>query len=383
LGDKFKFSDYQTDLQNIGYASTGNQLLYNGMTGEQIESQIFVGVNYYMRLKHMVKDKINYRAQGPMNFLTRQSVHGRANDGGLRLGEMERDAVITHGMSTFLKRSFMDRADAYKMAVCNKTGLISIYNPEKNLMMSPCADGPLKFQMDVNSEEFTIDTTTRFGRSFSVLDIPYSFKLFLQEIQVMGIQTRIITDKNIDNVLSLSGTDNIVKLTKDIDISEVLAKHKGAIHKYANAYRKERMGLIHKGEKKKTTPKKKIVAKADKEDANDAEEEEQHMAYDIGELEGGGEGVGEGEAEDVTYTIEGQPVAIPESTFTPQIIMPNISSEIPPPMLQPTPQPTPTSTPTTDALSVLQVPKEEEKKEDEADSTGASSGNTKAIVVDI
>lgn len=381
VGDKLDLNDYQTDLQNIGYHSTGNQLLYNGMTGEQIESKIFVGVNYYMRLKHMVKDKINYRAQGPMNFLTRQSVHGRANDGGLRLGEMERDSIITHGMSTFLKKSFMDRADAYKIAVCNKTGLISIYNPEQNLMMSPCADGPLKFQMDVNSEEFTIDTTTRFGRSFSVLDIPYSFKLFLQEIQVMGVQTRIITDKNIDSVLSLSGTDNIVKLTKDLDISEVLRKHKGAIHKYANAYRKERMGLIHKSEKKK--PKKTVVAKADKED----EEDEQHLAYDVNELEGGEVVDGaDGIEENVTYKINGQPVAIPENTqFTPQLAMPTptSTSEIHQPMTQPS-DIDKQALPETNPLSVLHIPteSEENKKEDE-DSTGSSSGNTKAIVVDI
>jgi hypothetical protein len=404
------FEDYHTDLQNIGYHSSGNQLLYNGMTGEQIESQIFMGVNYYMRLKHMVKDKINYRAEGPMNFLTRQSVHGRANDGGLRLGEMERDSIVTHGLSTFLKKSFMDRADAYKMAVCNKTGLISIYNPSMNLMMSPCADGPLKFQMDVNTEEFTIDTATRFGRSFSIVDIPYSFKLFLQELQVMGIQTRIITDKNIDSVLSMSGTDNIIKLTKNTDLGQVLKTHRSSLHKYVDNYTKE----IKKGEtiagsgsgssvdKKGKKKKRKIVAKQD---------EPPKMLLSGGD----GEDV-EGEAteaedetpdEGVTYSIDGAPVDIPqaaEPTLTPaqeQLAFDSAEQTFYAPPATPTPTPTTTTTPTqssainenmststttsTSPLDVLKVPepKEEKEGEDEESANGMSGGSKKTIKVDI
>ena len=72
-------------LNNIGYNSTGNEILYSGETGEQLQAEIFIGPCYYMRLKHMVKDKINYRAQGPRTVLTRQTVQGRANDGGFVL----------------------------------------------------------------------------------------------------------------------------------------------------------------------------------------------------------------------------------------------------------------------------------------------------------
>ena len=140
-------------LTNIGYNSTGNELLYNGQTGHQMETQIFMGPTYYMRLKHMVKDKINYRAQGPRTVLTRQTVQGRANDGGLRIGEMERDGIIAHGAAKFLEESLMVRGDEYYMAVCNKSGTIAIYNETLNLFLSPMADGPIKFNESLEGIE--------------------------------------------------------------------------------------------------------------------------------------------------------------------------------------------------------------------------------------
>jgi DNA-directed RNA polymerase beta subunit len=115
-------------LTENGYHSSGNDILYNGQTGEQIQSEIFMGPTYYMRLKHMVKDKINYRALGPRTVLTRQTVQGRANDGGLRIGEMERDGLIAHGITNFLQESMLVRGDDYYMAICNKTGTVAIYN---------------------------------------------------------------------------------------------------------------------------------------------------------------------------------------------------------------------------------------------------------------
>ena len=118
-------------LKDVGYNSTGNELLYSGESGQQLEMELFIGPCYYMRLKHMVKDKINYRAQGPRTVLTRQAVQGRANDGGLRIGEMERDCVIAHGATKFLQESMLKRGDEYQVAVCNNSGAIAIYNKEK------------------------------------------------------------------------------------------------------------------------------------------------------------------------------------------------------------------------------------------------------------
>jgi DNA-directed RNA polymerase II subunit RPB2 len=208
-GSKNKF--FGNLLREVGFHSSGNQLLYNGQSGEQMDAQIFIGPTYYMRLKHMVKDKINYRARGPRTVLTRQTVGGRANDGGLRIGEMERDGVIAHGAAKFLQESMLIRGDEYFMAVCNQTGMIAIYNDSYNLFLSPMVDGPIKFSGTLDSN-LNIENISKFGRSFSILRVPYAFKLLIQELQSMNIQMRIITEKNIDQLSSMSFSDNIVKL---------------------------------------------------------------------------------------------------------------------------------------------------------------------------
>ena len=160
-------------LTTMGFHSTGNEIMYNGMTGGQLDSDIFIGPTYYMRLKHMVKDKINFRGTGPRANLTRQAVSGRANDGGLRIGEMERDAVISHGDSAFLQESMMTRGDEYLLAICNTTGMIAIYNPARNLMLSPMADGPLQYTGSLMTGQQEVQQLTRFSRTFSLVKVPY------------------------------------------------------------------------------------------------------------------------------------------------------------------------------------------------------------------
>jgi len=218
------YDTYAPLLVNAGFHSSGNQVLYNGMTGEQLESDIFIGPTYYMRLKHMVKDKINYRARGPNTMLTRQPVQGRANDGGLRIGEMERDGVLAHGMSYFLNESFLVRGDEYYMAVCNKTGAVTIYNDNINLFLSPYADGPINFHINPDGS-MNIKNVSKFGRSFSILRIPYAFKLLIQELQVMNVQMRLITEDNLDQLLSMSYSMNINKLLHDNDTEHSINKY--------------------------------------------------------------------------------------------------------------------------------------------------------------
>ena len=171
--------------------------------------EIFIVPTYYMRLKHMAKDKINYRAQGPVTAMTKQPVSGRANDGGLRIGEMERDSLISHGVSDFLRESMMERSDKYRMAVCNKTGMMAIYNPDKKLFISPMVDGPIKFSGSIDGNNMNIMNVTKHGRDFSIIDVQYSFKLLLQELNTMNMQMRIITDDNIEQFDNMSFSNNM------------------------------------------------------------------------------------------------------------------------------------------------------------------------------
>ena len=213
-------------LSHLGYENRGEELLYSGFTGEQLSAKIFMGPTYYMRLKHMVKDKINYRARGPRTVLTRQTVQGRANEGGLRIGEMERDGVIAHGATNFLQESMLTRGDNYYMAVCNNSGMLAIYNPDKNIFYSPYVDGPIKFSETLD-DNMNVEHVSKFGRSFSVLRVPYAFKLLIQELQTMNIQMRLITEDNIEQLQNMSFSKNIDNLLgKKKEMSSIIKDNK-------------------------------------------------------------------------------------------------------------------------------------------------------------
>ena len=221
----FGVGQYAEILTAHKFHSSGNELLYNGMTGGQIEAEIFIGPTYYMRLKHMVKDKINFRTQGPRTALTRQPVSGRANDGGLRIGEMERDSLISHGATNMLTESLMERSDKYFMAICNKTGMIAVYNPDKDLFLSPMADGPLKFVGSLAEDNLMVEKVTRHGRVFSVVRIPYALKLLIQELQTINIVMRIITDDNIEQIENLTFSKNMnLLLDKETNVKDYVSE---------------------------------------------------------------------------------------------------------------------------------------------------------------
>ena len=208
-----KFEDYGHFLNQAGYHRSGCELLYNGMNGQQIESDIFIGPNYYLRLKHMVKDKINYRGRGPNTLLTRQPVQGRSNDGGIRIGEMERDGLIAHGMSAFTKDSMMNRADSYQIAIDNTTGLVAAYNPRKNIFLSPMLDGPLKYISSMDDRQ-DVCMVPKYGKSFTVLKVPYTFNLLLHELRTMNVVMRLITPETMDHIQSMACSDTIQKVMK-------------------------------------------------------------------------------------------------------------------------------------------------------------------------
>ena len=129
-GDATPFTDVTVDsvsslLRDCGYQSRGFEVMYNGHTGRKLVAQVFLGPTYYQRLRHMVDDKIHARARGPVQILTRQPVEGRARDGGLRFGEMERDCMISHGASAFLKERLFEVSDAFRVHICDICGLMT------------------------------------------------------------------------------------------------------------------------------------------------------------------------------------------------------------------------------------------------------------------
>lgn len=167
------FDDIAKIMEANGMNQYGNEIMYNGQTGEQMECMIFMGPTFYQRLKHMVKDKLHARSSGPMVLMTRQPAEGRSRDGGLRLGEMERDCLLSHGTLTFLKERTLDYSDNYRMFICDTCGIQGIVNPDKDIYI--CGG--------CQSET-----------SFSEVRVPYAFKLLTQELNGMAICPRLITD---------------------------------------------------------------------------------------------------------------------------------------------------------------------------------------------
>uniref|UniRef100_A0A6C0DBZ4 DNA-directed RNA polymerase n=1 Tax=viral metagenome TaxID=1070528 RepID=A0A6C0DBZ4_9ZZZZ len=181
-GTSFGNLDIKTissELLKLGYESYGNEVMYNGLTGEQLETSIFIGPVFYQRLKHMVNDKQHSRSIGPMVNLTRQPAEGRSRDGGFRIGEMERDVMIAHGASRFCRERLYDVSDKYSTHVCKKCGMIAAYN-----------EGNKKYN------DFTIHLckTCDNKTDFALVDIPYAYKLMAQELQTINVVPRIITE---------------------------------------------------------------------------------------------------------------------------------------------------------------------------------------------
>ena len=169
---KFEIKDICKELQNVGYQSQGEEIMYNGLTGEQIETSVFIGPVFYQRLKHMVADKQHSRSIGPMVNLTRQPAEGRSRDGGLRYGEMERDCMCSHGASRFNKGRVYDASDAFRVHVCKRCGLIAAFNDEVHIHHCKTCDNRI---------------------DFDYVELPYACKLMFQELITMNIAPRIMT----------------------------------------------------------------------------------------------------------------------------------------------------------------------------------------------
>ncbi|KAH0494821.1 hypothetical protein TgHK011_008406 [Trichoderma gracile] len=180
-GDATPFTDVTVDsvselLRKHGYQSRGFEIMYNGHTGRKLRAQVFFGPTYYQRLRHMVDDKIHARARGPVQIMTRQPVEGRARDGGLRFGEMERDCMIAHGAASFLKERLFEVSDAFRVHICEICGLMT---PIANLSKQSFECRPCKNKTKI-----------------AQIHIPYAAKLLFQELQSMNIAARMFTDRS-------------------------------------------------------------------------------------------------------------------------------------------------------------------------------------------
>jgi DNA-directed RNA polymerase II subunit RPB2 len=175
LGDGTPYShmrveDLKKHMLDLGYHPYGNEILYNGQTGEQMQAEIFMGPTFYQRLKHMVIDKKHSRGRGPIVSLTRQPCEGRSRDGGLRVGEMERDCLLSHGAAAFTKERLMDVSDPFHTGICKTCGTLAIVNEDEGIYSCGTCG---------NKTEFIQKT------------IPYAMKLWMQELEAMHIVPRM------------------------------------------------------------------------------------------------------------------------------------------------------------------------------------------------
>lgn len=189
FGDGTSFGDIDVhtickQLQAIGYESYGNEIMYDGLTGEQMETSIFIGPVFYQRLKHMVNDKQHSRSIGPMVNLTRQPAEGRSRDGGFRIGEMERDVMLAHGMSKFCRERLYDASDKYSVHICKCCGMIACYN-----------DGIQKSRL-YSVADMTVHLCKTCGNTtdFARVEVPYAYKLMAQELQTINVVPRLLTE---------------------------------------------------------------------------------------------------------------------------------------------------------------------------------------------
>jgi DNA-directed RNA polymerase subunit B' len=162
------------ELHSLGFRESGVETMYNGITGEEMKTRIFIGDMTYIRLKHFVSNKIQWRARGPIQLLTRQPTEGKSKSGGLRLGEMEKDCFVAYGAAMSLKERF--DSDKISIPVCQKCGMIGVYNVRKKtgLCQLDGEDSPIK-----------------------LIEVSASFKILLDELKSVGIYPKIILGKKV------------------------------------------------------------------------------------------------------------------------------------------------------------------------------------------
>jgi DNA-directed RNA polymerase subunit B' len=163
-------SELRGALEDHGFESSGKEVMYSGVTGEKIEAEIFVGTIFYHKLYHMVSNKLHARSRGPVQVLTRQPTEGRAREGGLRVGEMEREVLIGHGAAMALKERLLDSSDRENVYISAETGMVAVEDVEQRRVYDP-----------VTGDEDDIHE----------IEVSYAFKLLLDEMIALGIRPRL------------------------------------------------------------------------------------------------------------------------------------------------------------------------------------------------